>query len=440
MKYFLSLLFYRVLFIVLLPLLLLFLIIRSKNHPEYRQRLLERLGFISSNMKKEGIIVHAASVGEVIALKAFIEKLLVSYPNIPITVTTFTPTGSAQVKKLFANRVQHCYLPIDSWLCTWFFLSSLKPKAMIFMETELWPNLIAQCKSRHIKLLLVNGRLSTKSMNSYQKLQWLIKPTLNAFDKILTQSQVNQDNFVALGGNELRCELSGNLKFDISVNPNVIKKQAELAKYIEQPRKLWVIASTHKGDEALILKSFKELYKQHTDLLLVIVPRHPERFNEVAELCIKEGFTTTKRSECTPVNSSTHVWILDTLGELMPMCALASVVTMGGSFSDIGGHNPLEPALFKKPVIVGSNMSNFTEVMEQLSKAQGIIQLSNSQPNNAQLNNAQLNNVEQLTNTMAELLQNETQQSTLGENAYKVVLQNQGASDKSLKHLALLLA
>jgi len=424
-KYILSLLFYRVLFIVLLPLLLLVLIIRSKNNPEYRQRLMERLGFIPKNMKKEGIIVHAASVGEVIALKAFIEKLLVNYPNTPITITTFTPTGSAQVKKLFAAKVQHCYLPIDSLLCTWFFLSSLKPKTIVFMETELWPNLIAQCKNRHIKLLLVNGRLSTKSMNSYQKLQWLIKPTLNAFDKILTQSQINQNNFVALGGEELNCELSGNLKFDISINHSVIEKQTELAKYIETPRQLWVIASTHKGDEALILKSFKQFYKRHPDLLLVIVPRHPERFNEVAELCINEGFITQKRSENTAVNASTHVWILDTLGELMPMCALASVVTMGGSFSNIGGHNPLEPALFKKPVIVGPDMSNFTEVMEQLSNAQGIIQL---------------NNTEQLTDMMTTLLQDDDHRNLLGENAYAVVLQNQGASDKSLACLAQLLA
>lgn len=429
MKYFFSLLLYRLLFIILLPLLLFVLVIRSKNHPEYRQRLLERLGFISGDIKTEGIIVHAASVGEVIALKAFIEKLLSAYPNTPITVTTFTPTGSAQVHKLFADKVQHCYLPIDSWVCTHLFLSTLKPKAMVFMETELWPNLIAQCKRRDIKLLLVNGRLSVKSMKSYRKIKWLIQPTLTAFDQILTQSQLNQDNFMLLGGNQLTCDLSGNLKFDISVNPSVIDKQTELAQYIKTPRNVWVMASTHQGDEQIALDAFKQLHAEYPGLLLVIVPRHPERFNDVARLAQKAGFTTNKRSEGTPVEATTQVWVLDTLGELMSMYALADLVTMGGSFSNIGGHNPLEPALFKKPVIVGPNMSNFTEVMEQLLSAEGVMQLSQQEP---------LKEAEQLTHVMSILLKTPKQQGVLGGNAYQVVLQNQGASDRSLAHLVKL--
>ena len=426
-KYFLSLLFYRVLFFLLLPVLLLILVVRSKNHPEYRQRLFERLGFIDKKLSKHGIVIHAASVGEVIALKAFIEKLLASQPNTPVTITTFTPTGSAQVNKLFGDRVQHCYLPIDSFICTWLFLSRLQPKAMVFMETELWPNLISQCKNRQTKLLLVNGRLSTKSMKSYKKLTWLISPCLQAFDQILTQSQINQNNFLALGGKALNCDLSGNLKFDISITPSITSKQAELAAFIEGTRKLWVVASTHPGDEEIILKAFQPLHQQYPELLLVIVPRHPERFADVAQLAINSGFTTCKRSENTQVNTATHVWVLDTLGELMPMCALASIVTMGGSFSTIGGHNPLEPALFKKPVIVGANMSNFTEVMQQLTDAKGIVQLNG------------INNEKELVHAITELLNDSDKQLTLGENAYNVVLQNQGASDRSLAHLDQLL-
>jgi len=422
-KYFLSLLFYRVIFFLLLPVLLLVLVIRSKNHPQYRQRLFERLGFIDKNLSANGIVIHAASVGEVIALKAFIEKLLLSQPDTPITVTTFTPTGSAQVEKLFSNRVQHCYLPIDSFICTKLFLSRLKPKAMVFMETELWPNLIAQCTNKSIKLLLINGRLSASSMKSYQKLAWLISPSLQAFDQILTQSQVNQDNFIALGGKELVCELSGNLKFDISITPSITQKQAELAKFVEGERKLWVVASTHPGDEELILHTFEPLHKKYPELLLVIVPRHPERFAEVAQLAKNAGFITAKRSENTQVNSATHVWVLDTLGELMPMCALASIVTMGGSFSHIGGHNPLEPALFKKPIVVGNNMSNFIEVMQQLTEAKGIVQLKGD------------NNVNELVHVITDLLENSDKQFALGKNAYNVVLQNQGASERSLAHL-----
>jgi len=426
-KYFLSLLFYRVIFLLLLPLVLLILVIRSKNHPEYRQRLFERLGFIDKNLGKNGVVVHAASVGEVIALKAFIEKLLANQPNLPITITTFTPTGSAQVNKLFSGRVQHTYLPIDSFICTWLFLSRLKPKAMVFMETELWPNLISQCRNKDIRLLLVNGRLSKSSMRSYKKIAWLISPSLQAFDQILTQSQINQDHFKELGGEPLVCALSGNLKFDISITSSITNKQVELSQFVEGTRSLWVVASTHLGDEALILKVFKRVYQQYPELLLVIVPRHPERFNEVTELSIKAGFSTCKRSENEQVDTTTHVWILDTLGELMPMCAVADIVTMGGSFSHIGGHNPLEPALFKKPIIVGPDMNNFTEVMEQLTQAEGIIQLNGN------------NDEDEFTRVFTSLLLDNNKRVELGENAHSVVLQNQGASDRSLAHLNRLL-
>ena len=424
MKYFLSLFLYRVLFLVLLPLLLLALLIRSKNHPEYRLRLSERLGFISKRFSKNGVVLHAASVGEVIALKPFIEKILATNPTISLTITTFTPTGSAQVIKLFGDKVQHCYLPIDSFFCTTLFLYRLKPKVVVFMETEVWPNLIAQCKWKNIKLLLVNGRLSSKSVSSYSKLTWLITPSLNAFDKILTQSQVNQENFLQLGCNPQRCEMLGNLKFDISISDSLLKKQQELAKYINKSRQVWVVASTHQGDEAIALQAFKQVLKRDPNVLLVIVPRHPERFNEVAKLVANEGFIVQQRSEDKIVDDNTQVWVLDTLGELMPMCALSTVVTMGGSFSDIGGHNPLEPALFKKPVVVGNNMSNFTEIMQQLLSANGIIQVNESIA---------------VGSIVSELLNNTEKRTLIGENAFKVVLQNQGASDRTLAHLQQLI-
>jgi len=429
-KYLLSLFLYRVLFLVLLPVLLVALLVRSKNHPEYRHRLGERLGFISTKFRKNGVVVHAASVGEVIALKPFIEKILLTQPETPLTITTFTPTGSAQVIKLFGDRVQHCYLPIDSLICSTLFLSRLSPKVMVFMETELWPNLIAQCKSRGIKLLLINGRLSEKSVKSYRKIHWLITPSLNAFDQILTQSQENQNNFIALGGEPSKCEMSGNLKFDISVSDSVLQKKDELSYFINDDRLVWVVASTHIGDEAIALHAFKQIKENYPTLLLVIVPRHPERFSDVAELSKAQGFNTQQRSDNQPVEDNTSVWILDTLGELLPMCALADIVTMGGSFSDIGGHNPLEPALFKKPVIVGNNMSNFTEIMQQMLSANAVIQLG------AEVN---VNYVKPLSDMTDELLSDSDKRTTLGEKAYDVVLQNQGASDRTLAHLIKLL-
>jgi len=419
----LVLLFYRIVLLALLPLVLILLLIRSRKSKAYRQRLLERLGFFPQPAMQDGILVHAASVGEVIALKSFIDELLLTYPNTPITITTFTPTGSEQVKKLFANKVQHSYLPLDVYPCTQLFLRRLRPKLVIFMETELWPNLVAQCVSKKIKLLLINGRLSKKSLNSYQKINALIKPCLNSFDDILTQSQENLTHFTQLGAQTSRCRNVGNLKFDISINDNIQHKQAELAQLINPEcsvkRKIWLVASTHEGDEVIVLNAFREVLAEFPQLLLVIVPRHPERFDRVAKLCQQHDFSLARRSENTLVNDQ-QIWLLDSLGELMAGFALSDIVTMGGSFSEVGGHNPLEPALFKKPIIVGSDMSNFTEILQQLLQKKALLQLP------------QDNAVEQLTQAVNTLLHQPEQQISLGEQAYQVVLANQGASNETL--------
>jgi len=427
-----SLLIYRILLLLLLPLLLIFLLIRSKSNKAYRQRVFERLGFFPKPYQQGGIVVHAASVGEVIALKSFIEKLLLTYPELPITITSFTPTGSAQVTSLFGNRVQHGYLPLDLFPCTALFLQRLKPKVMIFMETELWPNLISQCAQKKIKLLLINGRLSQKSLTSYQKISPLIQPCLNHFDKILSQSQDNLEHFVQLGAQNNRCINSGNLKFDINVSEQVMDKKGELSKLLfadnnQKKRAIWLVASTHEGDEVIALSAFKELLPHYPQLLLVLVPRHPERFEQVAKLCLEHDLSLLKRSE-NKVISDEQVWLLDSLGELMAAFDLSDIVTMGGSFSEIGGHNPLEPALFNKPIIVGHNMSNFNEIMQKLRQEKAIVELSSNKPST------------QLFNEVNTLLQQPNQQKILGENAFNVVLANQGASDISLLEVQRLLA
>ena len=433
MRYQFSLMLYRLVFLCLLPVVWLLLLLRSIKQKAYRQRLSERFGFLPRELKSGGIIIHAASVGEVIALKSFIMQLLETKPKSAITVTTFTPTGSEQVIKLFGDRVQHCYLPLDSTFCVAAFLNKLKPQAMVFMETELWPNIIAQSREQGIKLLLINGRLSQKSMNSYRKLSWLIAPTINSFDKVLCQSQINYDNFLALGTDISRCKVSGNVKFDISVNQTVKDKHLELASFVEDERLIWVVASTHKGDEKIALNAFASLLNNFPQLLLIIVPRHPERFNDVATLCHEQGYSITRRSTQEKVTSDKQIWLLDTLGELLPTCALASVVTMGGSFSDIGGHNPLEPALFKKPIVVGPNMSNFVEVMQQLIAEKGIVQLSDKD------DSGDRNIADELFYEINVILMSEETQQALGESAHRVVTENQGASHRTLKQLLKLI-
>ncbi|MEW6989813.1 lipid IV(A) 3-deoxy-D-manno-octulosonic acid transferase [Colwelliaceae bacterium 6441] len=434
MRYSFALIIYRIALLILLPVIILLFIFRSHNHSAYRQRLLERLGFISKSFKQHGIIVHAASVGEVIALTPFIEQLLKSQPETPITFTTFTPTGSAQVKKTFADRVQHCYLPLDVFPSTSLFLSRLKPQAIVLMETELWPNLIAQCHQHHIKLLLVNGRLSDKSMKSYQKLDWLIRPCLQRFDAVLTQSDDNQKNFLSLGAHPNTCKVSGNLKFDLHISPEVELKQQILKEFIKSERPVWLVASTHTGDEALILSSFKRLQKSFPHLLLIIVPRHPERFDSIFQQCQQQGFQTVRRSEKTTVKADDNIWLIDTLGELLATCALADIVTMGGSFSTIGGHNPLEPALFKKAIVVGHDMANFKKVMTQLSLKKGITQLCTTPTTPAD------DYAATLSITVQALLEDDAKRTLLGENAYQVVHENQGASIRAVNVLKTLLA
>ncbi|MBL0710162.1 MAG: lipid IV(A) 3-deoxy-D-manno-octulosonic acid transferase [Colwellia sp.] len=425
-----SLLFYRLLTLLLLPLLLLALLLRSFSNKQYRQRITERLGFFPKPYIKGGIVVHAASVGEVIALKPFVEQLLANYPHHAITITTFTPTGSEQVKKLFGNRVQHSFLPLDILPATQLFLSRLRPKLVIFMETELWPNLIAQCHHNNIKLLLINGRLSKKSMKSYQKITSLITPTINRFDKILCQSGDNYENFLKLGTDPKRCAISGNVKFDLSVNQATLEKAQQLQQLLSNNRPIWLMASTHVGDEEIALSAFKAIKKQFPTLLLILVPRHPERFKQVERLCLTHDFTLAKRSDETQVIKQ-DIWLLDTLGELMAAFSLANIVTMGGSFSAIGGHNPLEPALFKKAIIVGPNMSNFTEMMQQLQQNNAIVQLPIPNNNSQQ---SQALAIEVIT-----LLKDQHKANLLGENAYQVVIKNQGASAQTLAEVEVLI-
>lgn len=416
-----ALFFYRLLMIVLAPIIFILLLIRSINHAAYRSRMLERFSLAFGNIEKHTIVIHAASVGEVIAIKAYVDYLLEQRQS--VTITTFTPTGSAQVKKQFQDRVQHCYLPLDIWPCTHYFLRRYRPRAVIFMETELWPNLLAQIAQQKTPLQLINGRLSTSSVSSYSKIRSLISPALRHFDRIICQSDENMERFIALGASPAQCKMYGNLKFDISLSSQVQEKAKELAGFLPQNALIWLVASTHDGDEQYALSAFEQLRINHPQLLLVIVPRHPERFDSVVKQARLAGFNVKRRSEEEILSHSDHIWVVDTLGELMAAYQLADYVTIGGSFSSIGGHNPLEPALFKKPIMVGHDMSNFKDIEEQMLNANGLIKLKEDDVS------------EQLFNQVTQLIELPQTASLLGNNAHAVVQNNQGASIKSAQEL-----
>ena len=416
---------YRLFLLLMTPAILLFILLRSKSNTAYRLRLKERFGFLNKQYKQHGIVVHAASVGEVLALKSFVEQLLIKYPDTPITFTTFTPTGSEQVTKLFGPRVQHCYLPLDIFFATQLFLKKLKPQTIIFMETELWPNLVAQASSQNIKLLLINGRISSSSINSYKRLKWLIAPCLQRFDKILSQSEDNQDNLMLLGALPDHCIVSGNLKYDMLISSEITQKKAELSCFIPQDKMLWVMASTHQGDEEIVFDAFNKIKNDHPNIILTVVPRHPERFDQVITLAKRKGFNTCVRSKKDLLTEKSDVWVIDTLGELIALYGLAEIVTIGGSFSGIGGHNPLEPAWFKKPIIVGPNMANFSDIMQQMLKNNALVQLDR---------NTQY--CDQLSLAVSDLLHTPHKATVLGGNANQVVLQNKGAVARTLTELA----
>ena len=263
---------YRTLGCILLPVLPIALYIRGKKQTGYRQRMLERFGFANCASDKRSIVIHGASLGEITALKPIIERCTDSYPDHQIVVTSFTPAGSAKVLQLFGSKVHHVYLPFDIVPCTYIFIQRIQADLMIFMETEIWPNLIHQAYRHNIKLVLINARISDKAYPKYQRQETLIAPCLKRFSRIICQSPINKERFISLGAEEAQLSVTGNLKFDtppVSINDEIksIHRSAE-------DRPIWLIASSHHDEERLLLNSLLLLKKEIPNLLCIWAPRH----------------------------------------------------------------------------------------------------------------------------------------------------------------------
>ncbi|WP_426158696.1 lipid IV(A) 3-deoxy-D-manno-octulosonic acid transferase [Pseudomonas sp. TSRC2-2] len=373
---------YTALFYLGLPLVAIRLWLRARKAPAYAKRIGERFTYGMPTLQSGGIWVHAVSVGESIAAAPMIRALLERYPALPITVTCMTPTGSERIQALFANepRIQHCYLPYDLPCAAARFLDRVQPRLAVIMETELWPNHIHQCAKRGIPVALANGRLSERSAKGYGRLRKLTAPMLAEMSLFAVQTEAEAQRFRDLGARAETVEVTGSIKFDLTIDPQLLQRAAELrSQWQAQERPVWIAASTHEGEDEVVLDAHRRLLANHPDALLILVPRHPERFNSVFELCQREGFATVRRSTGAHVDAQTSVLLGDTMGELLFLYALADSAFVGGSLVPNGGHNLLEPAALAKPVLSGPHLFNFLDIAAQLREAGALAEVDDAQ-------------------------------------------------------------
>lgn len=367
-------LFYTLIFYLLLPLVLLRLWWRARSAPAYARRWGERFGFVPARRSdRPAIWVHAVSVGETLAALPMIRQLQGRYPGYDLIVTTTTPTGSERVRAALGDSVVHVYAPYDLPDCLGRFLRRMRPQLAVIMETELWPNTIHACHRRGIPVVVANARLSEKSARGYGRFARLSRGMLQQITAIAAQHRDDGDRFVRLGLPQSALAITGNIKFDLTLDDTVHARAAELRQrwQAEGERPVLLAASTHQGEDTLLLQAFAQLLPHHPQLLLVLVPRHPERFDRVVAEAAAQ-YQTRRHSEGGAVPMSTQVLVGDTMGELMPMLGAADLVFMGGTWVPTGGHNLIEPAAWAKPIFCGPSLFNFAEVSRLLQAASGL--------------------------------------------------------------------
>ena len=408
---------YSAIFYLLTPIILLRLLYRALKAPAYRKRWAERFGFpVYAESTADFIWLHAVSVGETLAAVPLVKTLQEKYPQHRLMVTCMTPTGSERIKAAFGDSVDHSYMPYDTPDAVARFLNRLKPKMLIIMETELWPNTIAACQSRDIPVILANGRLSARSATAYQSISSLVQPMLSGISAVAAQHKDDGDRFIRLGLPPSALEVTGNIKFDLSLDRDVQDRAAVLSEqwHCGNNRPVFLAASTHRGEDEIILQSFGQIKQQIDNALLVLVPRHPERFNQVGELCTSAGFTLARRSAGDKVEAA-DVLLGDTMGELMVFFGACDVAFVGGSLVATGGHNMIEPAAWGVPVLTGPHLFNFTEASQLLLAADGMLVC---------------NDAAELAEQCISLMGNKGRRQEMGNAARLVAEANRGALDK----------
>jgi 3-deoxy-D-manno-octulosonic-acid transferase len=408
---------YTVLIILSLPFALLRILLRDAKNSNWIRKLKNQLGFVPKIPGKV-IWLHCVSVGEFNAAKPLIDMIFINFPLHQIVISTTTITGSEAVEKYYKSQVIHCFFPFDVPFIVSSFLKKIKPVACILLETEIWPNLITKLKHKNIPVMLVNARLSKKSYKKYKKFSpKLINMTLNNLSLICSQNESSSKRLISLGATN-NIITTGSLKFD-SNEPNN-SETIQALKNITGDRKIVVFASTRKGEEFQIIKSYLKL-KSKFNALLIIVPRHPERFNEVFSMANETGLNVKRRSLGGHCEQDTDILIGDSMGEMMSYLNISDIAFIGGSLTNNGGQNMLEAASLSKPIIFGPSVFNFEEISKRLLDDGSAIQVRNA---------------EELMKTISELLLDDEKRRLIGESAKTTFENNRGATTKIFNTIA----
>jgi len=409
--------FYVFLFYLLIPFILLKLLWRGIRAPAYWRRIPERFGFFKSLPPAQYLWIHAVSMGEVQAAVPLIRALKNDFPNQPILVTTMTPTGSNQVIEIFKDSVQHLYLPYDLPDAIARFFTKIQPSLLIIMETELWPNLLNVASKKNMPVILANARLSEKSAKGYRRVATFTRQILNNITAIAAQTQDDAARFIELGASSNAVFVTGSIKFDIDLPKDYQQCAIILRRAWGEKRPVWIAASTHEGEDEQILRAFRKIKENLKNCLLVLVPRHPERFNRVAVLCEQQNFSIARRSKSQICTENTDIYLGDTMGELILLYSACDVAFVGGSLVPTGGHNLLEPAALGLPIVIGQHVFNFAEISRNLLKIQAAQQVSTA---------------DELAETLEIYLCDSVFRQKTGEKGRAFVQQNRGALKRLL--------
>ena len=409
--------FYNCLVHLVIPFLPLRLFWRSFKNRSYRKNILERFGRYSVNSLDGSVWVHAVSVGESLAAVPMIKRLVKLFPELPVVVTTMTPTGKESIIKALGDQVVKVYAPYDSSFIVNRFFKHFKPRILIVMETEIWPNLFFYAQQKNVPIIIANARLSSKSFAGYQKVKIFIGEILNLVNWVVAQSELDAERFIKLGLNSGKLLVGGNVKYDLEVTDQMVSEATKLRQVIGN-RPVWIAASTHDGEEVKILTAVKIILQTIPDALLILVPRHPERFDEVYRICQHHGMLTKRYLELSNVSASTKIILGDVMGKLLTFYALSEIAYVGGSLVPWGGHNLLEPAALARPVLSGPFLDAFLEVKRQLIDAEALTVVTNET---------------ELANKVIEIFKNQQLRESLGIKAFEVVERHRGATDKLVR-------